>query len=246
MNDSHSEASDDPTKSTAVNPSPNTLPSPPTNSIAAPPTTPSHTPPTTTVPPTPTTNHPLPSEPNPLPIATTPPSPVAKIGDPLSSPTPPSDPLTQLGHLANHHARQHLFHKYMSTKSENTLRRHHYDLRLFAEYLHDLGLTVDRTADLQHNPTAWTGVTWGLIETFLNWQLAQGYAITSANARLSTIKNYARLAVKADIIPRDEAPLLETIRGYSRKEGINLDEKRPVTRIGHKKSATGHHHPHPS
>lgn len=146
------------------------------------------------------------------------------------------DPLTQLGHLANHHARQHIFHKYMVTKSDNTLHRHHYDLRLFAEYLHDLGVTAERTADLQQTPAAWTGVTWGLIEGFLSWQLAQGYAITSANARLSTIKNYARLAVKAEIIPRDEAPLLETVKGYSRKEGINLDEKRPVTRLGHKKA----------
>jgi hypothetical protein len=46
-------------------------------------------------------------------------------------------------------------------------------------------------------PAAWQSITYGLIETFVRWQLQQGYAIGSINVWLATIKKYCALATKA-------------------------------------------------
>ena len=139
------------------------------------------------------------------------------------------------GATANEVAAQYLFQKYRETKSENTLKRHRYDLRLFSDYLLAVGV-VPHKRPFATEPDAWAGMTWGLIEGFVAWQIREGFSIASTNARLSTVKSYAALAVKAGSIDRQEGTLIGAVKGYSRNEGLNLDEKRDVTRVGNKKA----------
>ena len=73
------------------------------------------------------------------------------------------------------------------------------------------------------------------MEAFIKWQLEQGYAVSSINVRLSTIKSYARLAMQAGVLTPQEYALLRAVQGYSRKERRRMDSKRPRTRIGAKK-----------
>ncbi|MCA9947995.1 MAG: hypothetical protein KC449_31145, partial [Anaerolineales bacterium] len=113
----------------------------------------------------------------------------------------------------------------------NTLKRHSRDLELFAEYLLDIGIMPENGADFQTNPEAWRGVTWGIIEGFIAWQLQEGYAVTTVNARLSTTKVYAQMAVKAGSIPREEGMLIQSINGFSRSGAANVDAQRKQTRI---------------
>ena len=87
----------------------------------------------------------------------------------------------------------------------------------------------------QHQPVAWYGVTWGLVEGFVKWLLNQGYSVSSVNNRLSAVKVYARLAAKAEIIPPAEHALIREVRGYGSTEGKRVDEVRKKTRIGTKK-----------
>lgn len=87
----------------------------------------------------------------------------------------------------------------------------------------------------QHEPDAWQGVSWGLVEGFVKWLLNQGYSINSVNNRLASIRVYVRLAAKAGAISPTEHALIREVRGYGRTEGKRIDEKRPFTRIGHKK-----------
>lgn len=87
----------------------------------------------------------------------------------------------------------------------------------------------------QHAPAAWHGVTWGLVEGFVSWLLAQGYSLASVNNRLSAVKVYARLAAKAGIIPATEHALIREVRGYGSTEGKRIDAKRENTRVGYKK-----------
>lgn len=87
----------------------------------------------------------------------------------------------------------------------------------------------------QQDPSAWSGITWGLVEGFVKWLLTQGYSIASVNNRLSAIKVYARLASKAGAIPPAEQAQIREVRGYGGTEGKRVNEKRPSTRIGHKK-----------
>lgn len=87
----------------------------------------------------------------------------------------------------------------------------------------------------QHIPTAWQGVTWGLVEGFVKWLLNQGYSVASVNNRLSAVKVYTRLAAKAGVISPTEQALIREVRGYGSTEGKRVDRKRPKTRLGYKK-----------
>jgi integrase len=142
-------------------------------------------------------------------------------------------PLTRAGRIANRIAGSRIFERYLSEKSENTLKRHGRDLELFAEYLIDAGIRLEEGdgADFQHNPQAWRGVTWGIVEGFVQWLLAEGYAVSSVNSRLSVVRAYAQLAVKAGAIVREEGMLIQGVKGFSRAAAANVDEKRSQTRV---------------
>jgi integrase len=143
----------------------------------------------------------------------------------------PNTSLETAGQIANQAAGNAIFSRYLSQKSTNTLKRHSRDLELFAEYLLDIGVMPEHGADFQTNPNAWRGVTWGVIEGFIAWQLQESYAITTVNARLSTVKVYAQMAVKADAISREEGMLIQSVKGFSRGGAANVDAKREQTRI---------------
>lgn len=139
-------------------------------------------------------------------------------------------PLETAGKVANQLAGKTIFQRYLSQKSENTIKRQSRDLELFAEYLLDVGIMPEHGADFQTNSQAWRGVTWGIVEGFIQWQLRENYAISSVNARLSTIKVYANMATKAGAIERQEGMLIQSVRGFSRQDGLNVDLQREQTR----------------
>ncbi|MCP4419800.1 MAG: site-specific integrase [Chloroflexi bacterium] len=143
----------------------------------------------------------------------------------------PNTSLQTAGQIANQAAGNAIFSRYLSQKSVNTLKRHSRDLELFAEYLLDIGIMPENGADFQTNPQAWRGVTWGIVEGFIAWQLEEGYATTTINARLSTVKVYTQMAVKAAAVPQEEGMLIQSVKGFSRAGGTNVDAKRPQTRI---------------
>lgn len=143
------------------------------------------------------------------------------------------DALTLAGRLANHHARRGAFADYLSRKSDNTLRAHAASLARFADFLGAAGIEA---GDLQNDPDAWQGVTWGLVEGFRNWMLGQGDAIASINARLSTVKTYAKLAAKAGVVAPEELAMIRMVNGYPHKEARRLNERREKTRRGAKKA----------
>jgi site-specific recombinase XerD len=97
---------------------------------------------------------------------------------------------------ANEAAQKSAFTDYRSQRAKNTLRRQDVELDNFGEYL--------GADDLAINPGSWTGISWGIVESFIKLMLLQGYTISTINNHLSTIKTYAKLAVKAGVIPSDE------------------------------------------
>jgi integrase len=141
--------------------------------------------------------------------------------------------LAAAGQVANDYAARSAFSDYLSRKADNTIRRQAADLARFADYLALVGVPV---GDLQHNPDAWCGVTWGLVEGFRNWMVAQGDAMGSINVRLSTVKTYAKLATKAGALAPEENALIRTVAGYSHKEARRVNERRLIVRRGEKKA----------
>lgn len=142
---------------------------------------------------------------------------------------------TSVGEIANAYAAKNVFTDYQERKAANTRRRQRGDLALFSTFLAQAGLRV-RAEDLYTTPDAWAGITYGLVEAFVRWQLAAGYAIGAVNVRLATIQRYCQLAAKAGVLAPDTYALITLVEGYTHKEGRNLDERREQTRVGQKKA----------
>lgn len=147
-----------------------------------------------------------------------------------------NDRLTVLGQVANGLAAARAFDEFRTRKAANTLRRHDADLALFAEYLMHKGVSTSSAA-LAHTPDAWQGITWGLVDGFRLWMLGQGYAVSSVNVRLSTVKTYAKLAFQAGAIDATEHALIRTVSGYARKEVKHIDKARESGGVGTRKGA---------
>jgi len=145
-----------------------------------------------------------------------------------------------VGQAANRAAAAWAFLDYRGRKSANTLRNHAAALDHLARFLVDRGAAERADLDgqaLATDPTAWRGVTWGMVEGWKLDQLNQGYSVATVNNRLSVARVYAGLASKAGIIPADELTLIKAVAGYGVTEGRRVDERRPRSRVGAKKSA---------
>ncbi len=149
--------------------------------------------------------------------------------------------LPRAGELANGIASRYVFQDYRSRKAKNTLIRQDNDLALFKAFLREVDLNP---GDFSKDPDAWRGITWGLVEGFIRWQLGRGFAVSSVNVRLSTIKAYAKLAAKAEVLSAQEYALIRFVQGYAHKEMAHIDELRAEsglnTRLGAKKSQPVH------
>ena len=116
---------------------------------------------------------------------------------------------------ADEAAAHHLFRENWSRLSPQTTRRHEGDLALFALYLGEVcaidpASVVSVGARLLHHPDAWRNTTWGLVQGFVEWQLANSFAIGSINVRLATVKRYCKvitLSAKADSFSGHALPI---------------------------------------
>src|SRR5918998_2515397 len=141
--------------------------------------------------------------------------------------------LAMAGVVADRVAADSVFASFQARKAPHTRRRHQADLQRFQAYLADAGIAA---GDLYTDPAAWSGVTWGLVAGFVEWQLQQGYAIGSVNVRLATVKTYCQLALHAGTLNHDAYIRIKAVKGYSHKEGRNVDQRRATTRTGRKKA----------
>lgn len=136
---------------------------------------------------------------------------------------------------ANQAAADHIFAEHWELLARTTRRRHVGDLSLFARYLAALQVIDPAQEDamsaaLPYQSSAWRNVTWGLVKGFARWMLDEGYATSSVNVRLATVKRYAKLAHQAGAITEQEAQLIASVRGYGGKQARNLDAGRAQTR----------------
>ena len=123
------------------------------------------------------------------------------------------------------------------------MRRQRDDLATFADYLAAVQFyasTSDEAQRLYSDPTAWSGITYGLIAGFLRWLLQNGYAVGTVNLKLSTVKQYAKLAFQAQALSAEQHALIRTVTGFQFKEHKRVNEQRSAagtaTRKGVKKA----------
>ena len=148
-----------------------------------------------------------------------------------------ADLLAMAGQAANKAAAAAAFGDYKPRKAGNTLKRQAADLASFESFLAGVGLDVRGLVD---NPQAWQGITWGLVAAFRGWLLQSGYAVSTVNFRLSTIKVYANLATQAGALSAAELGEIKRVPGFAHKEQKRIDTPRQEqgnpTRKGSKKA----------
>lgn len=147
--------------------------------------------------------------------------------------TLPSLSLEQADRLADDAAADALFADYQRRLAEETRRRHRADFALVTRYLTSAGIQI---GDLMTEPVAWRGMSWGLLQGFVEWQLQEGYALGSINVRLSTIKAYAQRAAQAEALSMETYARMKLVKGFRRAEARHLDATRQVSRRGAKKA----------
>ena len=157
--------------------------------------------------------------------------------------TPDHDRQILVGAAADHASRSGVFADYQMRRAKNTLRRQRDDLATFAEYLVEVQFYTEVTGhadQLYHDAEAWANITKGLIAAFVAWLLQNGYAVGTVNIKLSTVKQYAKLAFQAGALSAEQHALIRTVSGYQYKEQKQVNEKRTAagtaTRKGVKKA----------
>lgn len=155
--------------------------------------------------------------------------------------------LTRAGQAANEAASRLAFEEYRANRPAHTLRAQQSDLANFAAFLVEAGVSnVPGSETLMAEPGAWYGVTHGLILAYREWLMAKGYAISTVNRRLATVKTYARLALAGADGQEptaggaaNELEKIKAVRGFGHKHGRNRDARRREngmpTRVGAKK-----------
>lgn len=138
-----------------------------------------------------------------------------------------------VGEAANEAMRPMVFKTYLRKISANTKRSQLGALRKFAEYLRNVNFNAIITGELlQSDPEMWHGVTWGLVNDYLDWLLESGYTIGTINHRLNAVKTYSKLACAAETINVHEYTRISLIPDFSYADGININEDREQTRVG--------------
>lgn len=144
--------------------------------------------------------------------------------------------IAELGQGENIISANIAFKDYQDRIDKNTLTRQGYDMALFCKFIASKNILVSKE-DLLSSPSAWLDITHGMIDSFAKWMIQEGFAIGSINIRLSTVKTYFKLASRAGYIQPDEAVKAHFVKGYSYKQGLNVDERRETNRkIGSKKA----------
>ncbi len=140
------------------------------------------------------------------------------------------------GAAANDAADASAFARYQQARPETTLTAQRNDLVRFVEYLAAVGVAADAAA-LFRTPTAWRGITHGLVAGFLEWQMQQGYAIASINRALATIKRYVKLSSGHNVTPEERDAIL-LVAGIAPRDARHIDARRATTRRSTKKART--------
>ena len=66
--------------------------------------------------------------------------------------------------------------------------------------------------------------------------LDEGYAISSLNRKLTTVRSFCKLAYKAGLLPGSAFLSINTVTGYSRKEAVHIDKERIRNNLATRKS----------
>jgi integrase len=150
--------------------------------------------------------------------------------------------LKQAAQAADVAARRQVFEQYREEKRAQTVRRQRADLLCFQRYLDEAGVPMSAICEqlgvsLFTDPSLWQHITFGLVLGFRKWAIwEKGYTTETVNARLQTIRYYARLSSRAGFLPSEQLIHILSVPRISGATAEQLDEARPIRRVGGKKA----------
>jgi integrase len=148
----------------------------------------------------------------------------------------PSGPLARAAAAADTAAARGALARYRAGLAAETRRAQDADLARWARYLAAVGVS-DASGAWADDADCWRAVSWGLVEGFIAWQEAAGYARTSIARALCTVRRYATQAARAGALAPEALRLIATVEAPSRgKAARNRDATRTATRLGQKKA----------
>lgn len=109
------------------------------------------------------------------------------------------------------------FAAFRAQYSRATNKRYDLDLILFTTSLAARGIVA---GDLAHDPAAWAAITWEDVVAFQHWLRARNYVTTSHISRLSTIRVYARLALRSGTMSVVTHAMIRTIKPVPKDDAV--------------------------
>ena len=125
------------------------------------------------------------------------------------------------------------FSDYSQSLAESTRKRQQKELRLFRAFLIEKGKSV---GDLSQQVQCWEQVQRDDVKDFIHYLAQEGYAASSVNMYLHTIKTYCRLAVIANVFDQYEYHLISNLRATSSANGtihLSKDAEEPLLKEEH-------------
>jgi integrase len=145
----------------------------------------------------------------------------------------PTTDLANVSAVAEEFSKATRLTRYHEGLRDETIRRQKTDLLTFARFLASIGTSA---GDFYNDLGAWQGIRASLLETFIEWQKLQGYAIGTINVRVATLKAYCHLAYEVGILDIDTHTHIQGVKGIQRKHARNIDARRKISRVGYKKA----------
>ncbi len=163
------------------------------------------------------------------------------------------DALRRAGQAADPYARRNIFTDYHKKKALGTQKAQKADLKIFSRFLAQMQIHLP-AEDLYSDAEAWDGMSASLLLSFRQWLLygqpkedgqtkARGYSTGSVRRRMSTVRQYCKLAFQSGTITGEQWTLIEAAKADSHAESANVDAGREEMNIvprmnGRKERAT--------
>jgi integrase len=138
-------------------------------------------------------------------------------------------------------AKQFTFAEYKIDRSPNTFKAQERDLKKFCEFVNAIfeADNLPLLTDLFRDVNQWQVITDGLVRTFRVWLLDNGYAVSTINRMITTIRVYARLTWHSGTLDNEQYKRIDAIENFTKD--FYIDEKREADGKQTRKSTEKEH-----
>jgi hypothetical protein len=156
---------------------------------------------------------------------------IVPVADGRFLPAQPLTPMSDAGQVANEIAGRNIFQRYLDDKATNTVKRQARDLELFAEYLLDIGILPDHGANFQTDPTPGKALPGAWSKASSSGCCKKAMPSLRSTPACPPFVFMPKWPLRPAASTGRKDVLIQSVKGFSRQGGLNVDERRDQTRI---------------